>query len=268
MPDGDLRPSVWDDELQLAMSTGLSLVEAEVLFAEVETGIDDVRSAVGEPETFPITIGSREADVPVRIENTSSTPLTVFIRLTAEKLAVPGGDERAVLAPNGITETSVPVIARSNGVFPVTIEVLTPAGNPLGEPVEFTARVNNLTGLGRVITVGAALVLISWWFSYYRRRRRSQVDLAAGRHPANGPTETPTPNEVAHATRSMESAPVDASTATKARTDGPTSEPTHDGSSREHSRGSGGDQCDEGSADVVDGDDLASPQGATNRRSE
>jgi hypothetical protein len=247
LPDDDDRPPQWDDELQLAMSTGLSLAEAETVFADVESGIDDLRTSVGEPETFPITIGSREADIPVRIANDSSTPLEVVIRLTGEKLSVPGGDQSTVLDPNGVTETAVPVIARSNGVFPVTIEVVTPAGNPLGEPVEFTARVNNLTGLGRVVTVGAALVLISWWFSYYRRKRRNRVDLAAGRHPSNPRPEPPTLDEVVHATEPSNRA----AATTRLRPD-----LTADDEQRDdrHARSD-----DEG---------VSSPHGATNRTSE
>jgi Family of unknown function (DUF6049) len=243
LPDGDTRPAQWDDQLQLAMSTGLSFAEAETMFGDVESGIDELRAAVGEPETFPITIGSREADIPVRIANDSSTPLEVVIRLTAEKLSVPGGDQTTVLDPNGVTETAVPVIARSNGVFPVTIEVVTPAGNPLGAPVEFTARVNNLTGLGRVVTVGAALVLISWWFSYYRRKRRNQVDLSAGRHPSNPRTERPTLDEVVQATES--------GTGAIATT-----------------RPSPVDDADRDDTTTADDHGVASPHGATNRTSE
>jgi Na+-transporting methylmalonyl-CoA/oxaloacetate decarboxylase gamma subunit len=65
----------------------------------------------------------------------------------------------------------------------------TPAGNPLTDPVELTARVSTLTGLGRVFTVGAMLVLVSWWFSYFRRRKKNERRAAqAGsrtRHPAH-----------------------------------------------------------------------------------
>jgi len=110
------------------------------------------------------------------------------LRLTAEKLNFPADLVEATLEPNTVTVVSVPVTARSNGVFPVQVEVLTPAGNRLAGPVELTARVNTLAGLGRVVTVGALLVLASWWFSYFRRRRRTQreadIEAAHDRHPA------------------------------------------------------------------------------------
>jgi hypothetical protein len=70
---------------------------------------------------------------------------------------------------------------------------LTPAGNQLTAPIEFTARVSTLTGLGRVFTVGALLVLATWWFSYFRRRRISTrsagIDGAARRHPTTAAIE-------------------------------------------------------------------------------
>jgi hypothetical protein len=72
-------------------------------------------------------------------------------------------------------------------VFPVVVELLTPAGTPIIEPVELTARVNTLTGLGRLFTVGALLVLATWWFSYFRRRRverrKNGISDSQERHP-------------------------------------------------------------------------------------
>ena len=94
------------------------------------------------------------------------------------------------LAPAATTEIDVEVTARSNGLTPVTVEVRTPLGSPLTEPVEFTARVNNLTGIGRVVTVGLLIVLATWWFTYFKRRRRDRhealVSESITRHPANG----------------------------------------------------------------------------------
>jgi hypothetical protein len=49
--------------------------------------------------------------------------------------------------------------------------LLTPLGDPLGEPVVLTSRVNALTGLGQVLT-GAFIVLLgTWWFANWHKRR-------------------------------------------------------------------------------------------------
>ena len=186
LPDADTRPVEWESDLQLAMSTGLTSVEADSIITDVDDDIADVRDAVQPPESYQFTIAGRQADVPVRIENTGTTPMTVVVRLSSDKLSVPGGDVTAVLAPGAVTDVAVPVETRSNGLFPVMVEVRTPVGNLLTEPVEMTARVTSLSGLGRVVTVGALLVLLSWWYSYFRRRRAATVAAASNRHPSNG----------------------------------------------------------------------------------
>jgi hypothetical protein len=170
------------------LSTGLTGPQSIALIDGVEGELQQIRLAVQQPEAFQFTITGRDADIPVRIENTGDTPLTVNVRLEAEKLSFPADEIEAVLLPNAITSVPIPVTARSNGAFPVVVEVLTPAGNQLTEPVELTARVSTLAGLGRVFTVGALLVLATWWYSYFRRRHRAgrqhALHATRARHPA------------------------------------------------------------------------------------
>jgi hypothetical protein len=83
------------------------------------------------------------------------------------------------------------VLVRSNGTFPVTIDLLTPAGDlAIADPLVLTARVNALTGIGQVLTGGALLVLATWWLSHFRARRRRGLDTAIDgirdTHPSNG----------------------------------------------------------------------------------
>jgi hypothetical protein len=88
----------------------------------------------------------------------------------------------------------VDIVARSNGISPMTVEIHTPFGGRVTEPVVLTAHVNNLTGLGRVVTVGLLLVLATWWYTYIKRRRREardrRVSESVGRHPAAVPADT------------------------------------------------------------------------------
>ena len=194
LPGDDPRPSGWSSRLDIALSTGLTAAEANVRISEVESEIDAIRAGVQPPEAFPFTIPGRQVDIPVRIENTSDTALRVIVRLDAEKLSFDPEGVEAVLEPNAITAVPIPVTARANGVFPVLIQVFTPSGTALTEPVELTARVSTFAGLGRVVTVAAVLVLASWWFSYFRRRRKAElergIDDARDRHPALGEEAT------------------------------------------------------------------------------
>jgi hypothetical protein len=189
LPTGDPMPAEWDSTLRTALTTGMSDPAADVLIDGVASDIDELRAAVEPPEAFPFTIGGRQAQIPLRITNTSPTLLNVLVHLESDKLAFPINDIPTELAPNTTTEIQVDVTARSNGVAPVSVEIRTPAGSRLTEPVVFTARVNNLTGLGRVLTVGLLLVLATWWFTYFKRRRRQVheqlVSESVGRHPTS-----------------------------------------------------------------------------------
>lgn len=188
LPSDDGRPVAWDDALRTALSTGLDDAAAAALVSAVEVEVGDVRSQVVQPEPFSFTIAGTTAPIPLRIENSGPTPLTVSVHAESDKLTFPEGDLEVVLAPNQINDVDIPVEARSNGVFPVEVEIRTPAGNPLTAPIELTARVSTLTGLGRLFTVGAVLVLATWWFTYFRRRRAQRrgddITLATSRHPA------------------------------------------------------------------------------------
>jgi hypothetical protein len=197
LPLDDLRPAKWADSMRTALSTSVSDAAAAERIDAVEAELAEVRAAIQQPQPFSFTLAGSESSIPFRIENRGPTPLQITVRAQAEQLTFPEDEVTAVLAPNATTDVPIPVIARSNGVFPVQVAMFTPAGNALLEPVSLTARVNSLTGLGRVVTVGAALVLASWWLSYLRRRRRSSrtaaLAAALDRHPAaNGDTSTTT----------------------------------------------------------------------------
>ena len=188
LPADDPRADEWRTRLDVALSTGLTSAEANARVTAVESEVAAIRANVLPPESFSFTIAGREVDIPVRIENTGDTPLRVVVRLDAERLNFASDGTEAVLQPNAVTAIPIPVTARANGVFPVLIQVFSPTGSALTDPVELTARVSTFAGLGRVVTVGAALVLVSWWFSYFRRRRRAgfaqRLDDARDRHPA------------------------------------------------------------------------------------
>jgi hypothetical protein len=140
------------------------------------------------PEPYSFTVGGREATIPLNITNTSSTALTVEVHLQSDKLTFPANDLVVDLDPNATTEVPVEIVARSNGVSPMSVLIRTPFGGQITDPVVLTARVNNLTGLGRVVTVGLLIVLATWWLTYFKRRRRQQheqrVADSVTRHPA------------------------------------------------------------------------------------
>jgi hypothetical protein len=196
LPGDDARPGAWNAELDLLLSTAFSEPDVSARLDDLTREVEAVPEAIVLPEPFGFTLTGESSDITLRIGNTSDTTLTVLIRSAATKLSFPDGDTVAQLVP-GITVVEIPVLVRSNGTFPVTIEMLTPAGElAIAEPLVLTARVNALTGLGQVLTGGALLVLATWWFSHFRARRRRRLHAAIesirDTHPSNGARITAT----------------------------------------------------------------------------
>jgi hypothetical protein len=107
--------------------------------------------------------------------------------MTAAKLTFPKGDQVVTVEPSSITDIAVPVVARSNGSFPVTLDVLTPdGGSPLAPTLFLKARVSALTGLAQLLTGGGLLMLLAWWVRHLRKAgRRKRTARRAHRHPSN-----------------------------------------------------------------------------------
>ncbi|MEO6652995.1 MAG: hypothetical protein ABIP17_10095, partial [Ilumatobacteraceae bacterium] len=194
LPADDARPDTWNDSMRTALSTGLTANDAFGMLEAIDADLALIKGQIEPPDAFPFTIGGTSTQIPLRIGNNGPTPLQIVVHAEADKLGFPEGDIEWTLAPNQINIVDIPVVARSNGVFPVEVELLTPAGNTLAGPIVLTARVSTLTGLGRVVTVGALLVLATWWFSYFRRRRSGRrtddVQAALDRHPASAASGT------------------------------------------------------------------------------
>jgi hypothetical protein len=195
LPADDPRPAAWNAELDVMLSTALPEPEVSARLDELTRQVNAVPGAIVLPEPFGFTLTGDSSEITLRLGNTGDTTLTVLIRSTATKLSFPGGDTTAQLVP-GITVVEIPVLVRSNGTFPVTIDLLTPAGElAIADPLVLTARVNALTGLGQVLTGGALLVLATWWFSHFRARRRRQLHVAIDgirdTHPSNSGQPAP-----------------------------------------------------------------------------
>ncbi len=191
LAETDPRPAAWDATLRASVTTGITEDAGFGLIERVRQELLDVRDAIQPAVAFPFTMTGRETEFPIKIENAGDTPLDIVVHIESDRLSFPQNDLPVTVPANATIDVPVDVVARANGRFPVRIELNTPAGNLLAEPTVVSARVNNLTGLGRVVTVGLGLVLVTWWFSYFSRRRRAARTVglagASGRHPANGP---------------------------------------------------------------------------------
>src|SRR5690606_2712423 len=110
------------------------------------------------------------------LTNNGTDDLTVRLIISSTKLDIaPDDADSLVQLPAGQSfEKRVPVEARTNGEFPVDIKIVTPSNENVAitEPVQLSARVNALTGLGQLATGAFVIVLLSWWVQHLRKRRR------------------------------------------------------------------------------------------------
>jgi hypothetical protein len=186
LPASDRRIGEWKHLVTYLPTGSIDDAQATRIADQMHADMLTVRNAVIPPTGFSFNLTGGKGAVPVSIRNNSTIPLTVRVRMSSSKLIFPKGDQTVTLAPGTFTEVRVPMEARSNGRFPVTLDVFTPFGDAnLGTQVPLTANVRGLSGLGNLVTGAALLVLLSWWFRHVQRNRRRRLAAhASDRHPA------------------------------------------------------------------------------------
>lgn len=183
---------------QRVVATGLlgdptaARANAQVLRRMVDAlrrGVQLVHPAVG---TYTLT--SRDAELPVTIDNRLDVPVRVRLRTSREPgFSTPGIDKLHVV-PAG-QRVEVKIAAHVDQVRRIQLRVYLDTPGPdhlqLGQPIELTVRSTVLGTIGIVITIVAGAVLalaLVYRFSRLWRKRRSN---GGGATPPPGPTTTP-----------------------------------------------------------------------------
>ena len=178
LPDGDGRPAAWSAVVDAALSSAVQDDVVNQSFDAIISELDELRRAVQVLDIGTVNLTGTDTPMPLRLRNSSDTPLRVVIDITSSRL-LPVDPIEMVVEPGDLT-VRVPVTPRANGRFPITVDVSTPAGGPGGIGVVITAMSASLSGLGRGVGAGLVLILATWWLSHFRRRRRER--LAQMRH--------------------------------------------------------------------------------------
>ncbi|MFM7872491.1 MAG: DUF6049 family protein, partial [Actinomycetota bacterium] len=188
LPSGDFRPRRWRRLLDVFPHRGFTADQRQAYAATIADETRQLSEGVLPPAATTFTLGGRDAPLRFSVRNDGDTDVRVLIRLTSAKLTLPEGDKVVSIPARSATAVDIPVVARSNGRFPVSLQLLTPDGGvQIGPVVTLTARVNALAGLGQLVTGIAVLLLLSWWISHFRRqhRQRRTQDVRLGRrHPS------------------------------------------------------------------------------------
>ena len=192
LPDGDDRPENWRRFLDVLADRRFDAAQRQEFVEVIVTETAMIADGLVAPTPAAFTLGGRSSQLRLSLRNDGPTDLRVRLRLASAKLLFPDGEPVVVLASGTTTPVEIEVEARSNGRFPVTVQVITPDGGvALTDPIVFTARVNALAGLGQVVTGVALLLLATWWVRHWRAQyRRKQADILAStsRHPSTDHT--------------------------------------------------------------------------------
>ena len=183
------RPARWQATIAVLASSALTDEAVANATTTLNNELASITGAVSPRPIYAFTLSGRRTTIRLRIENISDEPLRVMVRLTANKLTFPKGDQVVTIEAKSITDVAVPVVARTNGSFPVSLDVLSPDGGlALINTLYLKARVSALTGVAQLLTGGGLLMLLAWWGRNVRRGRRSKHN-AVGR--ANHPVVRP-----------------------------------------------------------------------------
>jgi putative peptidoglycan lipid II flippase len=192
--------------LLIGEAVDLPLRDRNAAIGLVTRLIDQQAHLVRLPTNTSITLTARRGRFPVTITSTAPYPVRVQIRLrSSQKLEFqPIGAPAAACRSAGTSEScvldlrtqnttlKVPVVARTAGVFTLTIDLMSPDGGLTLASTQDTVRSTAASGVGILLSIGAAFLLAIWWIRDLRhgRRARGLVPAPPGGIDPGDPTGT------------------------------------------------------------------------------
>jgi hypothetical protein len=171
----------WVEIIDVANDTSLTEQRRNEYLETVVTQVESVRQAVLLPSSS-FTFGSRESSLRVGLSNTSAFQLSLRLQLSSPtgKMTFRPAFVDVVLPANGQREVVVEASARSNGLIPVELVLLSASG-VVFDVAEVRIRVNAIAGLGRGVSAVFVVLLGVWWAIHARRRMKKKMTIE---HPA------------------------------------------------------------------------------------
>ena len=172
-------------QLLVAAARGLDGPARQAHVDAAGAAIDAVTSAVTAPPHETVTLTARDGTVPLTLGNDAGVPVHVVVHLRSPKLEFPDGDTLALTLTDTTTRLDIRVRARASGAFPLEVAVTSPDGAVTLATVDYSVQSTAVSGVGVVLSAGAAFFLLVWWARHWRRTRRSRK-LVASTHPVHG----------------------------------------------------------------------------------
>jgi len=179
LADGDPRRTTWPAMLTTILSSRTDATLSAAIADNLRASTKSVLDALSLPVAANFTLSSRKSELRLQIRNSSATALRTVVRFRSAKLKFGNPRQLVEIPANASAEVVVDVEARSNGRFPVSVQLLTPRGGlGLTQPLTITASVSAIAGLGQVVTATALLILLTWWAHNWRTKRRRAIEAA------------------------------------------------------------------------------------------
>ncbi|MBM3816262.1 MAG: hypothetical protein FJW13_04510 [Actinobacteria bacterium] len=171
----------WTEVIDVANDTSLTEERRNDYLQAVLTQVDSVRNAVALPSSS-FTFGSRESQLRLSLDNSSNFALSMRLQAAspAGKMTFTPSSIDIVIPANGQREVVFNATARSNGLIPVELMLMSPSGAVL-DVAEVRVRVNAIAGLGRGVSAVFLVLLAAWWGIHTRRQIKQRK---AKEHPA------------------------------------------------------------------------------------
>jgi len=176
VPEADGRPVQWSIRADVLLDTRLADDERAAYETRLRADLLSVQEALVLQVPSAVNLGDRTSTIPVTIENVGEVPLNVVVRLTSGKLRSSPTSEVITVEPGAAAFVRVSVSARSNGRFPVRVQMLAPGTkSTIGVARTINVRVGTFSGLGLVLSFAFVAALLSWWVQHLRRRWRKEA---------------------------------------------------------------------------------------------
>ena len=122
-----------------------------------------------------ITLTSHSVSVPLTLSSKLPFPIGVQLSIRSSEITFPKGSRRVIKLRRGTATVSLPVVVKALGTFAASAVVSAPNGAVLVTS-NLTVHSTGFSTVGVVLTVGAALVLVSWWVRTARHHRKKTSD--------------------------------------------------------------------------------------------
>jgi len=170
----DTRRRQWEYQLGLA-ATGSSAEGAKYL-GVLRNDVEAIKAAITVTTPERVTLSSRSGSIRLQVRNNSATDLTVRVRLGSAKLRISEPIQMVTLTAGTTTEVVFSATTKTNGNFPISVNLSTPEEYKLVIPIiTITARVTAIAGLGQLVSISFLFVLFAWWWSNRRSARRESA---------------------------------------------------------------------------------------------